>query len=55
MAVVSWRLAVSAVIDLPTALLTVISIFLVFRYKMNSAWLVLGGGIAGHLITTLLH
>ncbi len=55
MAVVRWRLAVSAVIDLPTVLLAVISMFLVFRYKMNSAWLVLGGGIAGYLITTLLY
>jgi chromate transporter len=54
MAVVSWKLAISAVIDLPTILLTVISIFLVFRFRINSAWLVLGGGLAGYLITTFL-
>lgn len=53
MAVVSWKLAISAVIDLPTLILTAISIFLVFRYKINSAWLVLGGGLAGYLITFL--
>jgi chromate transporter len=54
MAVVSWKLAISAVIDLPTIILTAISIFLVFRYKVNSAWLVLGGGLAGFLITAFL-
>jgi chromate transporter len=54
MAVVSWKLAVSAVIDLPTIILAVISLFLVFRFKVNSAWLVLGGGLIGYLITTFL-
>lgn len=53
MTVVSWKLTVSAVVDVPTVLLTLISIFLVFRYKINSAWLVLGGGIAGYLIAWL--
>lgn len=54
MAVVSWKLAVAAVIDLPTMILAVISLFLVFRFKVNSAWLVLGGGLLGYLITTFL-
>ncbi|MDF2904761.1 MAG: chromate transporter, chromate ion transporter family [Herbinix sp.] len=54
MAVVSWKLAVAAVIDLWTIILAVISLFLVFRFKINSAWLVLGGGLIGYLIMTFL-
>jgi chromate transporter len=54
MAVVSWKLAVAAIIDIPTVLLATISLFLVFRFKINSAWLVLGGAIAGFLASTFL-
>jgi chromate transporter len=51
MAVVSWRLGASAIIDIPTAVLAVISLFIVFRYKINSAWIVLFGGIAGFALS----
>lgn len=54
MAVVSWKLAVAAIIDLPTILLAAASLFLVFRFKINSAWLVLGGGLVGFFVTYFL-
>jgi len=47
MAVVTWQLGRAAVIDWFTAVLALISAVLVFRLKINSAWLVLGGGIIG--------
>jgi chromate transporter len=51
MAVVSWKLGISAIIDIPTALLAASSLVVVFKYKINSAWLVLSGGIVGYVIS----
>ena len=45
MAAVTWQLAQTAVTDWLTALLAVGTAILLFRYKINSAWLVLGGGL----------
>jgi chromate transporter len=53
MAAVTWQLGQAAVIDWFTAVLALISAVLVFRLKINSAWLVLGGGIIG-LLSKLL-
>ena len=53
MAAVTWQLGRAAVIDWFTAILALISAVLVFRLKINSAWLVLGGGIIG-LLSKLL-
>jgi chromate transporter len=53
MAAVTWQLGRAAVIDWFTAVLALISAVLVFRLKINSAWLVLGGGIIG-LVSKLL-
>lgn len=47
MAAVTWQLGRAAVIDWLTAALALISAVLVFRVKINSAWLVIGGGIIG--------
>jgi len=47
MAVVTWQLGASAVTDLPTAALAVVSAVLLLRFGVNSSWLVLGGGGAG--------
>jgi chromate transporter len=47
MAVVTWQLGSSALIDVFTFALAVVSALLVFRLKINSVWLVLAGGIAG--------
>jgi len=47
MAVVTIQLAGAAVVDWLTLLLALGSTFLLLRYKMNSAWLVLGGAVVG--------
>jgi chromate transporter len=45
MAAVTLRLGQAAIVDWLTAVLAVISAVLLFRFKLNSAWLVLGGAI----------
>jgi len=51
MVVVTWHLGRTAILDVPTILLTAVSTTLLFRWRVNSAWLVLGGAVIG----TLLH
>jgi chromate transporter len=53
MATVGWQFARAALVNVPAVLLVLVSLFLVFRYKVNSAWLVLGGAIAGILLQFL--
>jgi chromate transporter len=50
MIVVSAQLARTAVVDWATALLAIASGTLLIRYRVNSAWLILGGGVIGLLI-----
>jgi chromate transporter len=50
MATVSWQFAKAALVNVPAIVLGLVSLILVFRYKVNSAWLVLGGAIAGILL-----
>lgn len=45
MAAVTWQLGQAAIVDWLTALLALITAVLLFRYKLNSAWLVLGGAL----------
>lgn len=47
MAVVTAQLGRAAIVDLPTAALAVVGLVLVLRFKLNSTWLILGGGAAG--------
>ena len=47
MAVVAGQLARAAIVDAPTALLGLASAIALFRWRVNSAWLVLAGGLAG--------
>jgi chromate transporter len=47
MAWVSWHLGRAALVDVPTVLLALAGAGLLLRFKVNSAWLVLGGAIAG--------
>ena len=47
MAVVSYQLGRSSIVDWLTAVLAVASLALLVRFRTNSAWLVLGGAIAG--------
>ncbi len=50
MAVVGVRLAKGAIVDVPTALLALVSAAALFRWRVNSAWLVLGGGLLGAVV-----
>lgn len=47
MAAVTWELARSAIVDWLTLLLAVAAALVLLRFKLNSAWLVLGGGLVG--------
>jgi len=51
MAVVAWQLGTTALVDPLTVLLAVVSSFLLLRYKLNSAWLVLGSSALGLLVS----
>ena len=55
MAVVTWHLGRAAVVDFTTALVAVVSAILLIRFRVNSVWLVVGGGIAGMLAHALCH
>ena len=49
MAAVTWQLGQAAIVDPITAVLVIVSAVLLFRYNVNSTWLILGGGITGLL------
>jgi len=53
MGFVGWQFARAALVNVPAVVLALVSLALVFRYKVNSAWLVLGGAVAGILFHTL--
>jgi chromate transporter len=50
MAVVGVQLGKAAIVDAPSALLAVLSAAALFRWRVNSAWLVLGGGLLGTVV-----
>ena len=54
MAGVTYILTRAAVIDVPTLLIALVSAIAVFRYKINAAWLVLGGAGLGFIFKFLL-
>lgn len=47
MLVVTYQLGRAAVVDLVTLALALISAFILFRWRINSAWLILAGAIVG--------
>ena len=53
MAVVTWQLGWAALVDWITALLAIVAAVVLLFWRINSAWLVLGGGVVG-LIKYLL-
>lgn len=53
MAVVTWQLAGAALVDAWTVLLALVAAVLLLRWKVNSSWLVLGGGVAGLLLRSV--
>ncbi len=55
MAAVTWTLGRAAIVDPLTAVLALAALALLLRTRLNSAWLVLGGGLIGlaaHLLTS---
>ena len=55
MLVVTCQLSAAALVDWPTVLLAIASAFLLFRCKINAAWLVLGGALMGLLAAVARH
>lgn len=50
MAVVTFQLGRAALVNIPTVAIALVSALLLFRFKINSAWLVLAGAIAGLIL-----
>jgi chromate transporter len=50
MLVVTYDLGRAALVDPTTIVLALVSAAILFRFRVNSAWLVLGGAIAGLLL-----
>jgi chromate transporter len=53
MAVVGLQLARAAIVDLPAAILALVSTAVLVRWRVNSTWLVIGGGVAGSVLKWL--
>ena len=49
MVLVTWQLGIAAMVDFTTIALAVVSAFLLLRYQLNSAWLIVMGGVVGLL------
>jgi chromate transporter len=49
MAAVTWQLARAGIVDVVTAAVAVVSFAILIRFRLNSAWLVLGGAAVGAL------
>jgi chromate transporter len=52
MGFVGWQFARASLINWPAIGIALASLVLVLRYKMNSAWLVIGGAVTGILLRT---
>jgi len=50
MVVVTYQLGRAAIVDITTLLLALVSALLLLRFRINSAWLVLGGAIVGWIV-----
>jgi chromate transporter len=53
MAGVAWQLGRAAIVDVPTVTLAVGALLLLIRFRLNSAWLIAAGGMAGLLVRHL--
>jgi chromate transporter len=51
---VTWTLGRAGVVDWFTIALAVVALVLVFRFKVNSAWLIVVGGLLGIAYKVLL-
>lgn len=52
MAVVTWQLGTTTLVDWVTVALAIASAILLIRFNLNSVWLVLGGALVGLLVRT---
>jgi chromate transporter len=55
MAAVSWQIARGAIVDIFTAIEAAIAFFILLRYQINAAWLILGGIAAGFVMKFAMH
>jgi chromate transporter len=53
MAAVSYQLGRAAIVDWTTMGLAMVSVLLLLRFRINSAWLVLGGAVIGITATLI--
>jgi len=53
LAIVTFELGRSALVDVPTIVLAAASAVLLLRFEVNSAWLVIGGALLGLGISLL--
>jgi chromate transporter len=51
MAAVTIQLGLASLVDFYTALIAIVSLILLLRYKINSTWLIAGGALAGFLVS----
>lgn len=51
MAAVLLQLGQAALVSWPTVLIFLVSVALLIRFKVNSTWLILGGGLVGYLMS----
>lgn len=54
MAGVTWQLGRTGIVDWYTIVLAVAALILVFRFRVNSSWLILGGAVLGIAYKTLI-
>jgi chromate transporter len=54
MAGVTWQLGRATVVDPFSAAIAVVALVLLARFKVNTAWLVVGGGAVGLAVRVLL-
>jgi chromate transporter len=53
MAAVTYQLGIASLTDIPTLVIFALSATALFRFKVNSTWLIIGGALAGYLISLL--
>jgi chromate transporter len=51
MAAITWQLGQTAFVDWPAVLIAAAAAWLLFRHRVNSVWLILGGAAAGFVIS----
>ena len=49
MVLVTWQLGIAAIVDFTTIALAIASAVMLLRYQLNSAWLIVMGGVIGLL------